>query len=168
MPDPVERAAPLVVWRQKASGAGAADKTSTTKSADCLPGRLIFGHSLQPSASSSKFPCVSYWRIIHKLRGCGSRSVKTGTSGWPHLGASATLYQPSGSRKKESYEELFRERGGYLTIKFVTDIYAHENVSPLTSSSFPQQRHNVWIQATAPQSLCFSMSTLLPMNKYSF
>lgn len=49
---------------------------------------------------------MHYTHII-KLLQCGSRSVKSGPGGWLHLKASATFYQPSGSKRNINHEKHF-------------------------------------------------------------
>lgn len=86
--------------------------------------RLWRGQSafkIQPKVSL----CLLATHYTHIIKLLGCRGVKTGTSGWPHLRASATLYQPSGSKKKKW--EAFR---GNWTIKSHCPIDIYNKQSP--------------------------------------
>lgn len=89
---------------------------------------------------------ASHYTHIIKLLGCESRGVKTGTSGWRYLRASATLYQPSGLRKKKSHEKHFL--GGIeLSSHSVSLIFTNIKQNPTIHlfSSTTQEYRPYWV-----------------------
>lgn len=100
------------------------------KSAAFLSVLLIVGQAIFFKTQLKVSLCLlaTYYAHIITFLGCRRSGVKTGTSGWPHLRASATLYRTNDSRKKKSHEKLFR--GIWLSNHPVSLIFTTIKLNP--------------------------------------